>query len=100
MQEPIIPLEGLDDFQKLLFAQREIKELKEKLSKKEIELGIVTSERDEVIHLLKDPKLGLHKYLTLKEQSRNKDKSIQKLRRDNQELICKIARNENNSYKR
>ena len=60
----------LSDFEKLLFAESEIIELKKKLADTCVENGMLTSEMDELKHLFKQEKPENHKLQKYKEQIR------------------------------
>jgi uncharacterized coiled-coil DUF342 family protein len=52
-REVLIPFRGQDDLTKLLWAQRAVKVARETISKLKLEIGMLTSERDEYLYELK-----------------------------------------------
>lgn len=92
IEEALINFKPETDFEKLLFANNQIKDLQKQLRGIKVELGIVQSERDELKDLLKDTNIGLQKYLNLKRLSAKKDIIINNLRKTNRELVQKLVK--------
>lgn len=97
MKETLIKINPKTDFEKLLFAISEIKELKNQIKLLKTELGIISSEKDEY-------KYQLNKYLTnivkgdwkkMYENSQkaliSRNKTITNLRKTNSEIILKLS---------
>lgn len=61
IESEIFVKNNFTDFEKLLFAQREIKDLKDEISKLKIENGILQSEKDEYEHNMATSKSKAHK---------------------------------------
>lgn len=92
IEEALINFKPETDFEKLLFANNQIKDLKKELKETKIKLGILQSEKDELQSLLSDTKTGLQKYQNLKEQNAKKDTTIRDLKKSNRELVQKLVK--------
>lgn len=92
IEEALINFKPETDFEKLLFANNQIKDLKKELKETKIKLGILQSEKDELNSLLSDTKTGLQKYQNLKEQNAKKDTTIRDLKKSNRELVQKLVK--------
>ena len=92
--ETLMNLRPKNTHEKLLWERLKTKTLTEQLRQSELERGTLKSELDEFKHLMKTEQLGA---LILKNQSNTtssseKNKKIKKLKAENRELICIIAR--------
>lgn len=72
----------MTDFEKLLYAEGYIRELKKEISKSEFNNGILISEVNELLYYLKETKPESNKLRIYKKQNRDKDKKIQKLKEE------------------
>lgn len=108
IDDVLIPLRPVTDFDKLLFAQAAIKDLKKRLSESMYEIGQLRSEIDRLEFENKELRRNLNdislaardpnqtdykrRYMLHRYRNTKLEKKIRALREVNTELICKIAR--------
>lgn len=103
--DTLISIRPKSDFERLLFAEDQVKALKRELSAKNIELGKTSSEKQELEHKLstvqediinqisdaekKNLMLKLHKY---KEKEKKRDIRVSDLRKTIEQLVVRCAK--------
>lgn len=83
---------NLTDFEKLLFAERQIKELVEELKKRDKEIGILKSERAELKYLLKKEKPESRKLCEYKKQLKREQELKRKWKREYDKIFEKLLK--------
>lgn len=115
IDDVLIPLRPVTDFDKLLFAQAAIKDMKKKYAHKDVEIGQLKSEidrlEDELARNIEEKK-ELHRnlndislaarnpdendykrrYLLIKYRLQKVEKRLRAMRLANNELVCKLAK--------